>query len=69
MRLPIAYIIQFTIIGKQGVGKTCLQLQFTDNTFPTVYEATNDIEYGTRTITVGNQRIKLQILDTCLPVV
>ncbi|KAM0925537.1 hypothetical protein ACQ4PT_004179 [Festuca glaucescens] len=72
--MPFAHCIQYTIIGDQGVGKTCLQLQFTDKTFQTVYEVTNDIEFGTRTITVDNKPIRLQIWDTagkgvCKPVI
>jgi GTPase SAR1 family protein len=47
-----------------GVGKTCLSLHFTDKTFPTVYEATNHIEFGTRTVTVDDKSIKLHIWDT-----
>jgi Ras-related protein Rab-2A len=53
-----------TVTIAAGVGKTCLSLQFTDKTFQTMYEATNDIEFGTRTVTVDDKSIKLHIWDT-----
>ncbi|KAM0826015.1 hypothetical protein ACQ4PT_069160 [Festuca glaucescens] len=62
--MPYDYCFKYTIIGDPGVGKTCLQLQFTDRTFQTVYEATNDIEFGTRTITVDDRPVRLEIWDT-----
>lgn len=63
LKMPYAHSFKYVIIGDQGVGKSCLQLQFTDKTFPTVYEITNGFEFGTRTITVDDKPIRLQIWD------
>ncbi|KAK1685863.1 hypothetical protein QYE76_046711 [Lolium multiflorum] len=72
--MPYDYCFKYTIIGDPGVGKTCLRLQFTDRTFQAVYEPTNDIDFGTRTVTVDDKAIRLEIWDTagkgvCRPVI
>jgi hypothetical protein len=41
-----------------------LRLQFTDRTFQAVYEPTNDIDFGRRTVTVDDKAIRLEIWDT-----
>ncbi|KAM3188796.1 hypothetical protein ACQJBY_067640 [Aegilops geniculata] len=61
--MPYPQSFKYIIIGDQGVGKSCLLLQFTDSTFRTEYEITNGSEFGTRTITVDDKLIKLQIWD------
>lgn len=49
----------------QGVGKSCLLLQFTDKRFQPVHDLTIGVEFGARMVTVGgSQNIKLQIWDT-----
>jgi len=47
-----------------GVGKSCLLLQFTDKRFKATHDLTIGVEFGSRTVTVNNQNIKLQIWDT-----
>lgn len=47
-----------------GVGKTCLELQFTARKFLEVHDLTLGVEFGTRTINVDDKRIKLDIWDT-----
>ncbi|KAL9669373.1 hypothetical protein QQ045_006920 [Rhodiola kirilowii] len=48
----------------QGVGKSCLLLQFTDKRFQPVHDLTIGVEFGARMITIDNKPIKLQIWDT-----
>ena len=48
----------------QGVGKSCLLLQFTDKRFQPVHDLTIGVEFGARLINIDNQQIKLQIWDT-----
>lgn len=46
-----------------GVGKSCLERQFTATTLPEAHEPTIGFEFGTRTIAVDDKRIKLYIWD------
>ncbi|XP_058745572.1 ras-related protein RABB1c-like [Vicia villosa] len=62
--MSYAYLFKFIIIGDTGVGKSCLQLQFTDNRFQPVHDVTIGVEFGTRMITIDSKPIKLQIGDT-----
>jgi Ras-related protein Rab-2A len=48
----------------QGVGKSCLLLQFTDKRFQPVHDLTIGVEFGARLICIDTQQIKLQIWDT-----
>lgn len=50
--------------SSQGVGKSCLLLQFTDKRFQPVHDLTIGVEFGARMITIDNKPIKLQIWDT-----
>ena len=59
------------ILLNQGVGKSCLLLQFTDKRFQPVHDLTIGVEFGARMITLGedsstepNTQVKLQIWDT-----
>ncbi|KAK6157111.1 hypothetical protein DH2020_011359 [Rehmannia glutinosa] len=47
-----------------GVGKSCLLLQFTDKRFQPVHDLTIGVEFGARMITIDNKQMKLQIWDT-----
>ena len=59
------YIFKYIIIGDSGVGKSCLLLQFLENSFKPNHEATIGVEFGTKVITVnGNMNVKLQVWDT-----
>ena len=46
------------------MGKSCLLLQFTDKRFQPVHDLTIGVEFGSRTIAVSGQQVKLQIWDT-----
>ncbi len=59
------YIFKYIIIGDSGVGKSCLLLQFLENSFKPNHEATIGVEFGTKVITLENgSNIKLQVWDT-----
>ncbi|XP_058747042.1 ras-related protein Rab-2-B-like [Vicia villosa] len=62
--MSYAYLFKYIIIRDTGVGKSCLQLQFTDNRFQPVHDVTIGVEFGTRMITIDSKPIKLQIGDT-----
>ena len=53
------------IIGDSGVGKSCLALRATKNSFEKQYSPTIGFEFMTFFIKVDNKIIKLQIWDTC----
>jgi len=47
-----------------GVGKSCLLLQFTDKRFKATHDLTIGVEFGSRTVPIKDQHVKLQIWDT-----
>jgi len=52
------------IIGESGVGKTCLLLRFTDDSFTANHLTTIGIDFKIKIINLENKLIKLQIWDT-----
>mmetsp|Transcript_56781 Transcript_56781/g.132781 ORF Transcript_56781/g.132781 Transcript_56781/m.132781 type:complete len:319 (-) Transcript_56781:137-1093(-) len=57
-------LFKFIIIGDEAVGKTCLLLQFTDKRYRTTHQVTVGVEFGSRTVDIQGQKIKLQCWDT-----
>jgi len=62
--MAYAYLFKFIAIGDTGVGKSCLLLQFTDKRFNPEHDLTIGVEFGTQTVPINNETIKLQIWDT-----
>lgn len=58
------YLFKFIIIGDSAVGKSCLLLQFTDHRFKNDHDLTIGVEFGARTVNIGDKVVKLQIWDT-----
>jgi Ras-related protein Rab-2A len=56
--------LSLVVIGDTGVGKSCLLLQFVDRRFSSVHDLTIGVDFGSRIIDIGNEKIKLQIWDT-----
>ncbi|KAJ3447171.1 ras and ef-hand domain-containing protein [Anaeramoeba flamelloides] len=52
------------IIGDTGVGKSCVMVRFTEETFNETYISTIGVDFKVRTVEVNNQPVKLQIWDT-----
>lgn len=52
------------MIGDSGVGKSCLLLRFSDDSFTTSFITTIGIDFKIKTIELEGKRIKLQIWDT-----
>merc|ERR1719229_791756 len=50
--------------GDSGVGKSCLLLRFSDDSFTTSFITTIGIDFKIKTIELDGKRIKLQIWDT-----
>ncbi len=52
------------IAGSQDVGKSSLLLRYVDNTFSGNMLSTIGVDFKFKTITINNQKVKLQIWDT-----
>ncbi|TVU36738.1 hypothetical protein EJB05_18684 [Eragrostis curvula] len=63
-RADYDYLIKLRLIGDSGVGKSCLLLRFSDDSFITSFITTIGIDVKIRTIELDSKRIKLQIWDT-----
>ncbi|KAM3390670.1 hypothetical protein ACQJBY_012335 [Aegilops geniculata] len=62
-KMQYAHLFSYTITGDPGVGKSCLERQFTARTFLEAHEPTIGVEFGTRTVAVHDKRVKLHIWD------
>eukprot|EP01116_Phalansterium_solitarium_P005956 TRINITY_DN1827_c0_g1_i4.p1 TRINITY_DN1827_c0_g1~~TRINITY_DN1827_c0_g1_i4.p1 ORF type:complete len:212 (-),score=77.76 TRINITY_DN1827_c0_g1_i4:992-1627(-) len=58
------YLIKLLLIGDSGVGKSCLLLRFSDDSFTPSFITTIGIDFKIRTLLIDNKKIKLQIWDT-----
>lgn len=58
------YLIKLLLIGDSGVGKSCLLLRFSDDSFTPSFITTIGIDFKIRTIELDGKKIKLQIWDT-----
>lgn len=58
------YLVKLLLIGDSGVGKSCLLLRFSDDSFTTSFITTIGIDFKIRTIELDGKRVKLQIWDT-----
>ena len=58
------HLFKLLIIGESGVGKTCLLLRFTDDSFTSNHLTTIGIDFKIKIINLENKLIKLQIWDT-----
>ncbi|XP_026192988.1 ras-related protein Rab-1B [Cyclospora cayetanensis] len=58
------YLFKLVLIGDSGVGKSCLLLRFSDDTFSESYITTIGVDFRFRTVNVDGKVVKLQIWDT-----
>lgn len=58
------YLLKCIVVGNSGVGKSSILLQFIDHKFADEHKLTIGVEFGARTIQVGDKKVKIQIWDT-----
>ena len=58
------YLFKFIILGESGVGKSCLMLRYTDDSFTANKLTTIGVDFKIKYIQLKNKLIKLQIWDT-----
>ncbi|KDO26207.1 hypothetical protein SPRG_08569 [Saprolegnia parasitica CBS 223.65] len=57
-------LVKLLLIGDSGVGKSCLLMRYSDDTFTSSFITTIGIDFKVKTIDVDGKRVKLQIWDT-----
>ena len=55
---------KITLLGADGVGKTCLLLRFAEDGFAVNHMPTIGVDYKSKTVRVGEQVVRLQIWDS-----
>jgi hypothetical protein len=55
------FLFKFLIIGRAGVGKSCILHHFIENKFKEDTTHTIGVEFGSRVINISSKSIKLQI--------
>ncbi|ESN96230.1 hypothetical protein HELRODRAFT_185077 [Helobdella robusta] len=58
------FLFKFLVIGSAGTGKSCLLYQFIENKFKKDSTHTIGVEFGSKFVNIGGQKVKLQIWDT-----
>lgn len=56
--------IKLLVLGDSGAGKSCLLLRFADNTFNPSFTTTIGIDFRTKVVNLGEEKVRLQIWDT-----
>ena len=56
--------LKFLVVGDSAVGKSALLMRYTDDIFSETYISTLGIDFKTRTVEVGGEKVKLQIWDS-----
>lgn len=58
------YVAKLIIIGDMGSGKSSILRQFTEDAFSEKTNHTIGVEFGTKIVTVKDERVKIQAWDT-----
>uniref|UniRef100_A0A7S0V162 Uncharacterized protein n=1 Tax=Polytomella parva TaxID=51329 RepID=A0A7S0V162_9CHLO len=58
------HLVKLLLIGDSGVGKSCLLLRFSEDSFTSSFITTIGIDFKIKRLTIGNSDVKLQIWDT-----
>ena len=58
------YLFKYILIGDANVGKSCIMTQFVERKFKSFIDPTIGVEFGSKKVTIGDKKLKLQIWDT-----
>jgi len=58
------YLFKLLLIGNSGVGKSCMLLRYSENSFTTNFFNTIGVDFKIKSIVLDGKNIKLQIWDT-----
>jgi len=58
------YLIKLLLIGDSGVGKSCLLLRYSDDSFTSSFITTIGIDFKIKSIIIETSKVKLQVWDT-----
>ncbi|CAD8109620.1 unnamed protein product [Paramecium primaurelia] len=58
------FLFKVLLIGNSGVGKSCMLMRYSENQFTNNFYNTIGVDFKTKTITIGEHNVKLQIWDT-----
>jgi Ras-related protein Rab-8A len=58
------HLIKLLLIGDSGVGKSCLLLRYSDDSFTSSFITTIGIDFKIKSILIDDSKVKLQIWDT-----
>lgn len=61
MKNDYSHLFKLLLIGDSGVGKSSLLLRFADNSYTGNFITTIGVDFKIRTMTIDNQKVKLQI--------
>jgi Ras-related protein Rab-8A len=60
------YLIKLLLIGDSGVGKSCLLLRYSDDSFTSSFITTIGIDFKIKSIVIDTSKVKLQIVSYLL---
>jgi len=58
------YSLKILLVGESGVGKSCLLLRYSDNTFSQSFISTIGVDFKMKKVTINDRTVKLQLWDT-----
>jgi Ras-related protein Rab-18 len=58
------HIFKVLLIGDSGVGKSCILIRFTDDTFDSNQQSTIGVDFKVKTVDAAGRRVKLTLWDT-----
>ena len=56
------YLFKLLLIGNSGVGKSCLLLRFSDDTYTNDYISTIGVDFKIKTVELDGKTVKLSLI-------
>jgi len=58
------YLLKILLVGESGVGKSCLLLRYTENSFSESFISTIGVDFKIKKVVLNDRNVKLQLWDT-----